>query len=378
MKRLTLFLVILILIACSRDDSGEIKEEINKKKDKVIALNKEIKELEKELRQYADKDTLITTTPVIVEKINPKEFHHYFNANGIVEAVKEAYISPEINGQIETILVDEGDRVSKGQLLARLKTNVADNAIKELETALELASTVYEKQKQLWEKKIGSEIQFLEAKNNKESLESKLKTLQAQKEMAFIKSPISGIVDEIYMKKGEMLAPGQHFMQVIDLGELYINVDVSESYLPAINKNDDVILKFPTYPNEKKTVSIHRIGNVIEPDNRTFQVQLKIKNHEEKYKPNMIAIIQINDFSADSAIIIPSIIIKEDIKGQYVYTVAKDNDHLISRKRYIEPGRSYHNNTMVMEGLKTGDEVIISGYDQVSDGENISIEKIAE
>lgn len=378
MKRLTLFLGILLLAACTNDKSAEIKEEINKKKDKVIALNKEIKELEKELRQYADKDTLITTTPVIVEKISPGEFHHYFNANGTVEAVKEAYISPEINGQIEEILVEEGDRVKKDQLLARLNTNVTDNAINEVETALELATTIYKKQKQLWEKKIGSEIQYLEARNNKESLEGKLKTLRSQKEMAFIKSPIKGIIDEIYKKKGEMLAPGQHFMQVIDLDELYINVDVSESYLPAINKDDDVILKFPTYPDKEKTVSIHRIGNVIEPDNRTFQVQLKINNNQERYKPNMVAVIKINDFSADSAIIIPSIVIKEDIKGQYVYTAVKHNEHFISKKRYVQPGRSYNNNTMVLEGLKNGDKVIISGYDQVSDGENISIEKIVK
>jgi len=373
MKKSVLFLVIIILTACNSNKTAEqIKKEIEQKKGKIETLTKEITELENELgTSGVTEETSQKNTPVISREIRYEAFNHFFNANGVVEAIKEAYISPEINGQIEEVFVEEGDYVKQDQLLARLDTKLTDNTIEEVETALELATTVFEKQKELWDKKIGSEIQFLQAKNNKESLESKLETLNTQKGLANIKSPINGIVDKIFLKKGEIVMPGQQYMQVVNLDELYVNVDVSEAYLPAIKKNDPVILSFPTYPGEEEKVMIHRIGNIIEPDNRTFLVQLKINNPGKKYKPNMVAIIQINDFSTDSAIIVPSLIIKEDLVGKYVYLVSVQNGQTTAKKRYIEPGRSYNENTRILSGLNPGDQIIINGFDLVSDGKPI-------
>ena len=378
MRKLIILFSIIVLSACSSDKTDNIRDQIKQKEAEIEKLTKEIGDLQSQLNQAGDQDSVIFKTPVEIQQIKAEVFDHYFTANGTVDAVQEAFVSPEINGQIDQILVKEGDKVKQEQLLAILNTSITDNAIKEIKTSLKLAKTVYSKQKQLWDKKIGSEIQYLQAKNNKESLESKLETLEAQKDMAFIKSPIDGVIDEIFLKKGEIVAPGQPFMQLVNLENLYVDVDVSEVFLPAINKNDKVELSFPTYPGESFSVPIYRIGNIIEPDNRTFLVQLKIKNEQKKYKPNMVAIVKINDFSTDSALIIPSIIIKEDLVGTYVYVVKNENGNLISKKRYIKPGRSYNENTMIKEGLKPGDRVIVTGFEQVSDGENISISRIVE
>jgi len=373
MKKLIFILVVAILASCQSGDQAEnIREKIKEKKNQVSQINHEIALLEKELIELTGYDSTQNIL-VRIDTIKPREFKHFFEASGSVESINEAFISPEISGQIREIFVKEGDRVSKGQYLVKLNTSVTDNTIEEVKTSLELAKTVFEKQKQLWEKQIGSEIQFLEAKNQKESLETRLKTLQAQLEMAIIKSPIDGIVDEIYQKEGELAIPGVQIMQLVNLSELYINADIAENYLPVIRKGDSVSVSFPSYPDIQLKVPIHRIGNVINPTNRTFNIQLKISNIESKLKPNILSIIKINDYSTEQAMLIPSILMKQDRKGSYIYQVISGSEKLIARKVYIEPGVSYQDQTEVNNGLNTGDIIITEGYNLVSDGSEIRI-----
>lgn len=374
MKNLGLVLILALLASCNGgQNAGEITEKISDKEKKINELNMEINELKKELDSFSGEDSAKFKIPVRVKKLQPREFNHYFEASGVVEAVHEAFVSPEINGQIDDIYVDEGEVVSKGQVLAKLNTNVTDNTIEEVETSLELARTLYKKQKRLWEKEIGSEVQYLEAKNRVESLESRLETLRSQKKMAVITSPINGIVDNIFKKKGELGVPGMQLMQIVNLDELYINIDIAETYLPKVNTGDKVILQFPTYPDIKMEVPVHRIGNVVEPDNRTFTMELKIDNKDHMFKPNMVAVVKVNDFSADSALVVPAIVIKQDLKGHYVYTLSGREGELQAKKTYLQPGLSYNDETIVKQGLKTGDRVIISGYTQVSDGSDVTL-----
>ena len=314
-----------------------------------------------------------TKTPVTVTKLQVEKFDHYFRASGTVEAINSAFISPEINGQIKNLYVEEGERVIKGQILAKLNTNLTDNVIKEIKTSIELAKTVFEKQKQLWEKEIGSEMQYLQAKHNKESLENKLKTLYAQQEMAIVKAPIDGIIDEIFQKKGELGIPGKQMMQIVNLDDLYINADIAESHIADIKKGDEVMLSFPAYPEMEMKVPVFRTGNIINPANRTFKVQLKIKNQNEKLKPNLIALIMINDFSEESALVVPSIIIKQDINGSYLYVIEKMDDKNIARKKYIKTGMSFNERTMITGGVKAGELIVTKGYTQVSAGVEVSL-----
>ena len=311
--------------------------------------------------------------PVFVKTIDYESFKNYFEASGTVEAIYDAFISPEISGQIKKIHIREGERVTKNTILVTLNKNVIQKGIDEVKIALKLAETVYKKQKELWDQKIGSEIQYLTAKTNKKSLEKKLKTIEAQSEMAIIKAPFDGIVDEIFQKEGELAIPGMRIMQLVNLSKLNINADVSEAYLSKIKKGDSVLVEFPSYPDIKLNVPVYRTGNVVKPQNRTFIVQLKINNQKEKLKPNIISILHINDYSNDSAFVVPSIIIKKDIKGDFIFLADKQGENYIANKKYIETGRSYKDKTEILKGVKKGQKVIINGYNMVSTGTEISI-----
>jgi len=370
-KFLSISIIVLTAFACSTGDDAEaIRQEIKDHKDEISQLNIRIKELEQELAEMEETgDKYII--PVSIEKITHRTFQHYFQVSGTVEAVEQAYISPEINGQVKAVLVSEGDVVEKGQLLAKLNTSITENTIQEVKTQLELANTLYKKQKQLWDKNIGSEVQFLQAKNNKEALESNLQTLEAQLDMAYIKSPIDGIVDMINIEVGELAMPGLQIMQVVKLDKMKVTADVSENYLPVIHPGDIVHLSFPTYPSLKVDVPVHRTGNVINLGNRTFPVELRIDNVNGKLKPNILALITFLDYSKEQALIVPSIIVKKDMKGKYIY-VARDVDgDLVAKKVYITTGMSYNDETMVVSGLNPGDQVIIKGYNLVTDGTEV-------
>lgn len=316
-----------------------------------------------------------STLLVTVKKLSYESFDHYFMANGTIEAVEDAFISPEINGQIKTIQVKEGQRVKKNQLLISLNADIIKNTIAEVKANLELAKTVYKKREGLWNKKIGSEIQYLEAKTNKESLENRLKSLEAQLEMSNIKAPISGIVDDIFRKEGELAIPGMQLLQLVNLKEVFVNADVSENYLAKIKKGDPVTVTFSSYPELKIETIIYRIGNVIKSKNRTFLIQLLLDNPDEKLKPNMVAMIKMKDYFSEAALVIPAIIIKNDLKGSYVYVAEEKEGKKIAVKTYITPGLSEGNHTMVDQGLQPGQQVIVKGYHLVKNGMTVKIEE---
>jgi len=376
MKKVFILIAIAALTACGGGDDNPdaIKKKITEYNLQIEDLKAKVAELEKMLNATDPKDDMSNKLlSVNVQKVVPRLFKHHFEAGGSVKAENEAYISPQLNGQITAIYVEEGDRVKKGQLLAKLNTDVTDNTIQEVKTSLELARTVYKKQKALWDQNIGSEIDYLNAKNRVEALESKLKTLEAQKEMAELRSPIDGIVDNILLKVGELASPGRQFMQVVSLNNLYIKADVSEVYLSKIKKGDTVEVTFPTYPDIKMKVPVSRLGNVINPQNRTFVVEVKIKNPDGKLKPNILAILRMNDYTKENALIVPSVIVKQDMKGKYLYRVKKDGDNFIAEKVYVEVGMSEGDTTMITEGLNPGDEVIVAGYNLVANGVKIRV-----
>ncbi|MFW5724892.1 MAG: efflux RND transporter periplasmic adaptor subunit [Bacteroidota bacterium] len=373
-----LLVMAVVLVSCNGGENKTepeiIREQISNYNEQVVELNQKIAKLERDLEELGEVTQNRQRTPITVSTLEAAPFDHYFRVNASVEAVQEAMISPEANGQITEISVVKGQQVRRGQVLARLNTAVIESNIAEVKTSLDLAETVYSRQKRLWDQQIGSEIQYLEAKNSYESLKSRLKTLESQLDMAIVEAPFDGIVDEIFAKEGELAMPGMNIMQLINLNELFVNADVSETFLPEVNSNDWVILRFPAYPDYEQKVPVYRIGNTINPENRTFRLRLKIENPGQRIKPNMLAGVSINTFSTDSALVVPSIYIKQDVQGYFLFLAAENEQgELVAEKTYVERGLSGEGQTMITSGVKPGDRIIRQGHNMVSDGTLVKI-----
>ena len=368
----------LFFVSCSNkptNDTEKIKKEISNYREEIAGLNDKIAELEKQLAEAGDPEEQKRGVMIRVEKAQIRPFSEYFEATGELEAEDEAYISPETPGQITKIYVVEGQKVKKGQLLAKLNTDLIERNIDELKTQLDFAQTMFDKQKELWNKNIGSERQYLDAKNKLETLQNKLQTLETQQKKSMIYAPVNGYVEEIFQKEGEQASPGLQMMQVVGLDKLKVTANISEAYLPVIHERDTVEITFPTYPGLVMHRPISRIGHVVSKQNRTFKVQVYIDNKKGLLKPNLLASVKINNYNSDNHIVIPSRVIREDLKGAYLYVARKDGKRWVARKKYITLGKSYRNKSEIVSGLDPGELIITDGFNNVADGTILTIAK---
>jgi membrane fusion protein (multidrug efflux system) len=303
---------------------------------------------------------------VEVQAMAFEKFEHFFAVNGSLEAIQDAFISAETSGQIKAIHVQEGQRVQKGDLLVSLNSDIIRNAVAEVKNTLSLARTVFQKRQELWDKNIGSEIQYLEAKTSKETLENRLGSLQAQLNLAQVRAPFTGIVDKIFKKAGELAVPGLQLMQLVNLNRMRVNAEVAETYLGRIKQGDRIEITFPT---------ISRIGQVVSAKNRTVLVQAVLDNRQEKMKPNMMVTLRCRDFFAAAALVVPAIVVKNDLAGTYLYTVERENGKTVARKLTIRTGLTEGNRTMVVGGLAAGQQLIVSGYNLVRNGMPVTVKR---
>ncbi len=357
----------------NHDSAEAIREQISEYRNQINELTVKANQLERQLIDMGEEDAVRNRIPVSIAEVGYELFENRFKVSGTVEAVHTAMISPETSGHLAEIMVNKGDPVKKGQILARLSTHVIERNIEEVKTSLELAETVYERQKRLWSQEIGSEIQYLEAKNNAASLRNRLQTLKSQKDMAVMRSPIDGFVDETFVKRGEMVMPGSPVMEIVNLDDLYVNAAVSEAFLSFVEAGEMVILRFPARPDFEVEVPVHRVGHVINPENRTFRMQLKIKNPEHRFKPNMMAGISIRSYYVKDAIVVPTMLIKLDTQGHFVFTASERNGLLVAKKNYLERGADAEGKTLIKEGLSKGDLLISRGHNRLSEGDAIRI-----
>jgi membrane fusion protein (multidrug efflux system) len=373
MKQLTIFIALSILVGCGSGGSSDTKSELDSYRQKVKEYNQKIAELEAELDSESKDSIEISLLPVEVKQISHQIFTRYFEVNGSVEAVEDAFISPEINGQIQSVFVERGARISKGDLLVKLKTDVTEKSIDEIKTSLKLAERIFEKQEDLWEQNIGSEIQYLEASNAKESLEARLATLEKQLELAQIRAPFSGIVDDIMVEVGELASPGMPFIHLVNLSNIRVSARVSEAYLTSVIKGDQVEVRFASYPDMKLRTVVTRLGEVIDQKTRTFILEVELKNPGEKLKPNMLSSLRINDFEEKHALVVPSIILKQDFNGTFLFLANVKDESSTARKVYVEKGITVQDQTLVTDGLSVGDLVILKGYNLVGEGSQVRI-----
>lgn len=310
---------------------------------------------------------------VLVEAaaITPTLFKTYINVQGHIDAEESVSVASEMPGTITKINVKVGDEVSKGNTLAETDARALYQSISDLQTSAELINQLYEKQKNLWDQKIGTEVQFLQAKSQKESMEKKIATLQEQVRMTKIISPINGTIDAIDIKLGQLTAPGMPAIRVINFSNLKLKADLAESYASKVHKGDEVLIKFPD-SNDSLIAKINYVSRAINAMSRTFNVEILLDTKKE-YHPNQIAIMNINDYvSAKPTISMPLNYVQKDLKGSHFVLVAENNKAV---KRSVTLGKEYNGKVEITEGLSTTDLLITSGYDGLNEGDAIKIKQ---
>jgi membrane fusion protein, multidrug efflux system len=374
MKKLVIPIVVsigILAFSCSQERTADqISAEVTKTRKQITELSAKLSALEAEL---AVKQPVVESkiTKVTVEDVKKVNFTDYIQSNGMVEAVKAASISPEIAGKIESIPVQIGQSVRKGQLLLTMDSKVMQSSIAELEKGYELVTTLFDKQKELWDQGVGSELQFLEVKNRKESMERTMQTLKSQLDLTRIYAPFDGRIEKIAMKVGEQATPGRGIIDVVNLSSLYVNTEVSEAFMQTVNKGDSVTIEFPNLPGVSRTIPIAYKGDVINPQSRTFSVRVEIPNKGQEIKPNMLANMKIRVVNLIDAVVVPTALIRQDVEGSYVYVV-KTSSAPSAAKVYLKTGSSDGNLTVVESGLNGGEMIISQGYNQVKDGSLVS------
>ncbi|MCF8303500.1 MAG: efflux RND transporter periplasmic adaptor subunit [Bacteroidales bacterium] len=375
-KLIISFILTLFLASCgiqsNQDKLTELRKERNEVEQELNNIDKQIAELEKEITGKGGELEATKKTYVSVESLNPVTFKHFTKVQGQVETDNNIMIPVESPGVVTKVYVEKGDKVSEGEVLAQVDASIIKRQIDEIETGLELARTVYERQKRLWDKNIGSEIQYLQAKNNKESLEKKLETVKEQYGKTKIKSPISGTIDELMIKQGEMAGAGMPAMRVVQLSKMKIKTQVSEDYLKQIQKGNKVYVS-PLKGDKTYESKVVAVSNVINPDTRTFEIEIATPDLEDGLMPNMIVDLEILDYTAEDALVVPVNVLQKTSKRQFLFIAEKNSDTYVARKIWITPGRTYKTDVEILEGLRPGEKVIIAGYQDLADGEEVTI-----
>jgi len=386
MKNSILLLCILLFIQCGSSDKQTTAEiiasknlaAIQTKKAEVVksmnTLKQELESLNEVIGQLDNEQKFLLVTS-IETKVAPYE--HFVSFQGTLETDKNIVMYPEIPGLLKSINVVEGQRVKKGDVLAIISDSGLVDQLQQLEIQLALAKTTYERQNRLWEQKIGSEMQFLQAKTQYLSLEKSIAQMKDQVAKTTITAPFDGIVDHLLADVGSSLAPGMTpVLRVINLDEMKVSAQVPEIHLNNIKKTAKVAVNIPVL-NKTLPAEINAVGNFINPNNRSFRVEIGLENSTGDLKPNMTVLLNINDYKNEAAILVPSKNILEDQAGaKYVYTlenVAGQDGMYKAIKTFVKTGKSSDNKTEILEGLSAGYQLVEDGIRLVKDQQLVKI-----
>tara|TARA_R110002073_G_scaffold108336_5_gene243557 strand:- start:135863 stop:137035 length:1173 start_codon:yes stop_codon:yes gene_type:complete len=385
-KIYSILIVTLVLASCGKKEttsledilkSEDIKVVVDKKKEldgKQQELSNQIEQLNKRISELdTNKKVPLITTFLAKEEV----FNHYLELQGNVKTKQNVLIYPEIGGLLEEVFVKEGEKVSKGQILARVDDAGKKQQLAQLETNAQFAKTTYDRQKRLWDQKIGSEIEFLQAKANYESLDNQVSQAKKQLGKFNIIAPFSGVIDDVIKEEGTVVGPGQgsEIFRIVNLSNMYIETEVPERYIASITKNKKVKVEFPVL-GETLDSKIRQVGNFINPNNRSFKVEVAVANKSGNIKPNLTAKLQINDYTNQKAILIPQSIISENANGeQFVYVVKNKtaNKEAIAERLVIRTGKTQGDVIEVLSNLPAGTEIIKEGARSVNNGQAVKI-----
>ena len=377
LKNLSIILLALVIFSCEQTDEIEAKKsELTEAKEQLFTLKSKISKLERELVELGVVEVNTNLTLVSTITISKKPFYHQVDVRGAVQSRNNVLISAETPAAVQQVLVVEGQQVKKGQTLIVQDGEVLKRSIKELESSLELATTMYERQKKLWEQNIGTEMQYLEMKNRKESLELKLATTRSQLNKTRIKAPFNGVVDMIDVRVGEMAQPGLPIIRLVSMSNMYIKADVSESFIGKFSKGQKVKVYFPSTDFTIHS-KISSIGQVINPNNRTFEIEISIPSNGAKVKPNMITVLTLADYFNKNALTVPTNIIQSDRRGKYAYSVVEEEGNSVVRRVDIEPGITYGTETEIKQGLIGGETLVLKGGIGLTEGGIVEVKNLA-
>lgn len=383
----------ITMAACSaKSSSSEVqneKQQLADLKKQQQKINQQISDLEKKLAQQ---DTSFANTEkaklVVLSTVAPQTFIHYINLQGRVDAVNIAYVAPKgAGGVVKALYVKKGDKIHKGQLLLQLddaiakqSLNAAQQNMATVQTQLDFAKTLYQKQKNLWDQNIGTEVQLITAKNNVANLESQLATLQKQlditkQQLEYTKvyADIDGVADDVNVRIGELFtgfSGTSPQIKIVNTSNLKVTTQVPENYLGKVMVGSPVKI---TLPDINKTIdaNISVIGNLIDANNRSFFAEAKLPSGKEYY-PNQVAVVAIQDYKANNAIIAPINTIQNDENGKYVLVAVKEGGRLVAKKRPVKIGMMNSYNVEVLSGLQPGDQIITDGYQSLYDGQLVT------
>ncbi|MDG1849205.1 MAG: efflux RND transporter periplasmic adaptor subunit [Flavobacteriales bacterium] len=373
MKKQNIYIATLciLLSSCGQEESNNSSKSVQLKdlKSQLVELTNEIKKLETDLKP-ATELPIENKIPVRIDTLKEEVFYHYIEQPGKINSKENILVSAEMGGLITQINVKEGQAVQKGQTIIELDSDIMQSNVEELKASLELAKTTFERQETLWNKKIGSELQYLQIKNQYESLQKKLDAAETQLKKLNISAPIHGVIEELFLNTGELANPGRPAFRIVNTERVYVESDVAERYANALQKNSPVKVKFDALGIQKES-SLSFVGQVINPENSTFKIKIELDNPKGYLKPNGTVSLEIQDYVNKKSLVVPSQIVKKDMRGDYLFI----NKNGKAEKLYVEMGLSQDDKSMISSGLNVGDEIIVEGYSEVVSGSLLDIKK---
>ncbi len=363
----------LFIASCGGGKTLEAKKaKMEKLKSQQADLASQIKTLEEEIIALGDSGKTNERIKIVaVSSVKKQVFEHFIDVQGRVDGDENTTISSRAMGPVSKVLVKPGTQVKEGQVLAELDAEIVKRQMDDLKVNLGFVTEVFNKQKALWEKQVGSEIQYLTAKNNKESLEQKMSTLKEQLDMYRIKSPITGTIDEVFIKIGQNVAPGLPCFRVVNSSNLKVKADVAETYASVIKEGNDVRIQFPDL-NKEILSTINFTAKVINQMNRTFTIESKLPSDHD-YIPNMIVVMKVIDYKQNSAIVVPINTVINSDGHKHVFIAVNEGGKLIAKKKDVVVGRTYNDKAEITEGIVEGDLIITTGYQDLNDNEVIKL-----
>ena len=374
MKRIIALLSIsALLFSCSKKDNTlSIDELVKSKNSKVLierkaALQADLTKINEALEKFEGKKE---EALVEILTVSDTLFNHYLEIQGNVNTKENILVQPEFSGTLSTLTVKAGDRVAKGQILARVDDAGISQQLASLENQYALAKTTFERQKNLWDKKIGSEIQFLQAQAQMVSAQKGVAQIKAQLAKTVIRAPFSGTIDEVFVEKGQVVAPSmQGLMRIVNLGNMYVSTTVPETYIGKLKQGIEVDVFLASLGKTYKG-KVRQIGNFINPNNRSFGIEVSVPNPENLLRPNQVAKLKIIDYINKKAIVVPTNVIQEDAEGnKFVFTAVNATENTATAKKTIvKLGQSSDNVTEIVSGLSAKDKIVTEGANTISDG----------